>query len=277
MANVIKRIGIEKFGGGICKFFAPVFFLILAASTCLAGDYDRDTALKVCQAAIGNELRDYAFRTSDGRDVSLTDYAGQPVLISMIFTSCHHICPTTTKHIQQAVTAAEDALGTDTFKIVSIGFDTENDTPAAMSAFAGQQSIHATNWDFLSASSETIAALSEDLGFQFFPSPRGFDHLVQLSIIDRQSKVYSQVYGMTFGLPALVEPLKALVFNRPESKGHPVSGLVDRVRLFCTVYNPATGRYEFDNSLFIQIAIGFLAILGIVAYLWREMRHARSI
>jgi len=276
MANVIKRQDIEKTGGEKTSSFALFFFFVFAAAASLAADYDRDTALTISQAAIGNQLGDYTFHTADGRDVSLLDYAGKPILVSMIFTSCHHICPTTTKHIQQAVNAAEDALGVDSFRIISVGFDVENDTPAAMSAFAAQQGIHATNWEFVSAPAETIAALSQDLGFQFFPSPQGYDHLVQLSMIDRQSKVYSQVYGMSFELPALVEPLKALVFNRPESKGHPISGLVDRVRLFCTVYNPATGRYEFDNSLFMQIAIGFLAIFGVATYLWREMRHARS-
>jgi len=253
-----------------------MFFVAFAAINCWAEGYDRDAALKVSQAAIGNQLGDYVFRASDGRDVRLTDFAGQPVLISMIFTSCHHICPTTTAHIEKATQAAQDVLGRDSFRIVSIGFDTDNDTPAAMRAFANQQNIRASNWDFLSGSSASIAALSDELGFQYFPSPRGFDHLVQMSIIDRDSKVYSQVYGMTFELPAMVEPLKALVFNRPESKGHLVSQLVDRVRLFCTVFDPATGRYEFDNSLFIQIAVGLLVILGIAAYLWREVQHARS-
>ena len=193
----------------------------------------------------------------------------------MIFTSCHHICPTTTRHILKASEAAQEVLGDNSFNIVSIGFDTVNDTPDAMRAFARQQGIDVENWQFLSASPKTIALLSQDLGFQFFPSPRGFDHLIQVSMIDRQGNVYSQVYGMTFQLPAFVEPLKQLVLNRPESAGHLISELVDRVRLFCTVYNPATGRYEFDNSLFFQIASGFTVVFGIAFYLFREARRAR--
>ena len=94
-------------------------------------------------------------------------------------------------------------------------------------------------------------------------------------MIDRQGRVYSQVYGMQFELPSLVEPLKQLVFNRPESAGHPISGLVDRIRLFCTVYNPATDRYEFDNSLFFQIASGLMVVFGISVYLIVEARRAR--
>jgi protein SCO1/2 len=80
---------------------------------------------------------------------------------------------------------------------------------------------------------------------------------------------------VTFELPWLVEPLKELVFNRPESAGHLVAGLVDRIKLFCTVFDPTTGRYRFDNSLFVRAAAGLLFILGLLFYLIREVITAR--
>jgi protein SCO1/2 len=129
----------------------------------------------------------------------------------------------------------------------------------------------------LSGSEETIEALSKDLGFIVFPSARGFDHINQLTVVDRNRTVYSQVYGVKFESPWLVEPLKQLVFNRPESAGHFVSSLVDRVRLFCTVYDPSSGRYKFDYSLFVQMAIGLLAILSVALFLWRGFRPVRKI
>ena len=273
MANVITNRVRETPGGG-CISFALFFCLGFLANVSYANDYDRDSALHLSQAAIGNSLGDYAFTSADGRNVSLQDYRGTPLLISMIFTSCHHICPTTTKHIQEANEAAQDALGENSFEIVSIGFDTANDSPNTMRSFAIEQGVDADNWNFLSATQETIDSLSRDLGFQYFTSPRGFDHLIQLSMIDRGGRVYSQVYGINFELPALVEPLKQLVLNRPASAGHPIASLFDRVMLFCTVYNPATGRYEIDNSLFIQFAIGFLFVFGVAYYLWQETRRA---
>lgn len=247
------------------------------ASTTNSQEYEKGNAFWVSQAAIGKSLGNYSFRAADGREVRLSDYRGTPLLISMIFTSCHHVCPTTTKHLLNASEAAQEILGDNSFNIISIGFDTVNDTPDAMRAFARQQGIDAENWQFLSATPETIAGLSEELGFQFFTSPRGFDHLVQVSMIDRQGVVYSQVYDINFKLPALVEPLKRLVLNRPASAGHPLAVLADRVRLFCTVYDPATGRYEFDNSLFFQIGSGFTVVFGIAFYLFREMRRARRV
>lgn len=282
MADVVTSRNRKMSEGGrlsfalfFCSMIFPVSLLAADDSPVDSAQYNRQSALKFSQAAIGTPLGSYTFTTTDGRTIGLQDLRGKPILISMIFTSCHYICPTTTKHIQQAAESAWQALGNNSFEILTVGFDAANDTPDAMRSFAKQQDIHADNWQFLSATPETIERLSQDLGFQYFVSPRGYDHLIQLSVIDRRGKVYSQVYGMNFELPALIEPLKQLVLNRPESAGHPISGLVDRVRLFCTVYNPATGRYEFDNSLFIQIAIGFMFIFSVAFYLVREARRAR--
>ncbi|MDH3578939.1 MAG: SCO family protein [Gammaproteobacteria bacterium] len=238
--------------------------------------YNPDRALEISQAALGNTIGNYELIDSLGASIRLRDdYAGRPLVISMIFTSCHHVCPATTKHLATAVDAAREALGADSFDVVTIGFDTAHDTPEAMGAFARRQRVNKAGWRFLSADQATIAQISNDLGFIFFPTARGFDHLNQSTIINRDGVVYSQVYGVTFELPWLVEPLKELVFNRPGSAGHLVAGLVDRIKLFCTVYDPTTGRYRFDNSLFVRAAAGLTFILGLLIYLTREIIIAR--
>ncbi len=212
---------------------------------------------------------------SFGQPVKLADYRGQPLLVSLIFTSCHHVCPALTRHLKTAVDAAREALGHNSFKIVTIGFDTPNDTPERMRDFARKQGINDPDWVFLSASAETMAELVENLGFIYFTTPRGFDHITQITIVDRDGMIYQQVYGGTFELPWLVEPLKDLIFNRPQSAHSLFSGMIDRVKLFCTVYDPNTGRYRFDYSLFVQIAIGSFVVLGVIIYLLVEIRRAR--
>ncbi|MGI9263048.1 MAG: SCO family protein [Woeseiaceae bacterium] len=254
--------------------------LVLAVPQALSAQqndrYDPDRALQISQAAIGNTIGDYKLLDHLGSPVQLReDHSGRPLVISMIFTSCHHVCPATTKHLADAVEAAREAVGSDSFDVVTIGFDVAHDTPQAMGAFARKQGVNEPRWRFLSASRETIQQISDDLGFIFFPTARGFDHINQSSIIDRNGAVYSQVYGVTFELPWLVEPLKELVFNRPGSSGHLVAGLVDRIKLFCTVYDPTTGRYRFDNTLFVQMAAGLTFILGVLVYLIREVIYAR--
>ena len=239
------------------------------------GGYSEDEALEISQAAIGRKLANLEFTDSFGKPVKLADYHGQPLLVSLIFTSCHHVCPALTRHLKTAVDAAREALGHDSFKVVTIGFDTPNDTPVRMQDFARKQAINDPGWVFLSASAETMEKLVENLGFIYFPTPRGFDHITQVTVVNRDGVIYQQVYGGTFELPWLVEPLKDLVFNRPQSAHSLFSNMVDRVKLFCTVYDPNTGRYRFDYSLFVQIAIGGLVVLAVIIYLFVEIRRAR--
>ena len=237
--------------------------------------YSEDEALKLSQAAVGRQLLNLEFINGDGQLVRLTEYAGKPLLISLIFTSCHHVCPTLTRHLKTAVNAAREALGDDSFKVVTIGFDTPNDTADRMQDFALKQGIDDPDWVFLSSSADNMAKLSENLGFVYFPSPSGFDHMTQLTIVDRDGVINTQVYGGAFELPWLVEPLKDIVFNRPQSRHNFFASMVDKVNLFCTVYDPNTGRYHYDYSLFVQIGIGALAILSIFSYLLVETRRAK--
>jgi protein SCO1/2 len=139
-----------------------------------------------------------------------------------------------------------------------------------MEQFAKKQNIDLTSWRFLSADEATIGRLSEDLGFIYYPSPNGFDHLIQTSIIDGQGRVYRQVYGMDFDIPLLIDPLKALVFSS-EDKGL-VEGVSNKIRLFCTIYDPARDKYRFDYSVFIGTFIGFMCVLVFGIQLFKEWR-----
>lgn len=237
--------------------------------------YDPDSALTLSQAAIGTSLPDLEFTDSDGNTVRLSSYSGKPLMVSMIFTSCHHVCPAITRHLRIAVETARQVLGDDSFQVLTVGFDTVNDTPDALRNFARAQGVDDPHWDFVSGSDEAVAVLSANLGFTYFPTPRGFDHINQLTLVDREGVVYTQVYGGSFELPAMMEPLKDLVFNRPADSGRFLSGLIDRIRLFCTVYDPTSGAYKFDYSLFVGMAIGFLCLLAVLVYLIYELRQRR--
>jgi protein SCO1/2 len=144
-----------------------------------------------------------------------------------------------------------------------------------MGAFARQQGVDVAGWQFLSADQQTIDRLTGDLGFVYYPSAAGFDHLIQATVVDADGVIYRQVYGTNFDIPLLVEPLKELVFGRPT--GHSLlAGIGDRIRLFCTVYDPSSNRYVFDYSLFLGIVIGLACLIAVGTFLVREWRRSRA-
>lgn len=237
--------------------------------------FDGDAAYALSQQALGRTVGDYRLTAADGREVRLADLRGRPVVVSLVYTSCYQICSMTTRSLAKTVRAARAVLGDDSFTVLTIGFDTPVDTPDAMAAFAVEQGVSENDWHFLSGDAATLAALTRDLGFTYQRSPKGFDHLLQTSVLDAEGRVYRQVYGEVIDAPWLVEPLKQLVFGTTPEDGV-LMQITNRVRMYCVTYDPATGAYRYDYSLYIGMAIGGLIIAGIAGFLLREMALARS-
>ena len=251
---------------------AVAISLAIAPALAAADDYQRETALKASQDAIGEAIGDYTFRDTRGQSFRLQQLAGKPLVISLIYTSCYHVCPLLTRNLENKVDIAREAFGDDAFAVVTIGFDWRVDTAEQMRIYASSRGIDDPNWYFLSGDEHTIAALAADVGFQFAASAKGFDHLSQTTLVDGRGRVYRQIYGADFAAPAFVEPLKELVFNAPREAGL-LEHWVDTLRFFCTVYDPNSGRYLFDYSIFMTIVVGVLclgAVLYFIVYEWRR-------
>jgi protein SCO1 len=233
--------------------------------------FERDRALEISRAALGKAVPNVEFQDQQGNPVALADYLGKPLVVSMIYTSCYHICPTTTRHLDQVVRQGRSILGSDSFNVISVGFDPFHDTPPMMQQFAVQQGVSDERWKFLAADQQSVDRLARAIGFQYIPSASGFDHLLQTTLIAPDGRVFQQIYGMTFDAPLLIEPLKEFVFG-VSSSDTLIAAMSKRVRLFCTVYDPAMERYKFDYSLFIGMFIGF-ACVGVLGFqLVREWR-----
>jgi len=233
---------------------------------------DREAALKVSQAALGRTVGDYEFRTGVGDVVRLSQFRGEPLVVSFVYTSCHHTCPMLTTYVARVVKMAREALGEDSFSVITVGFDAPNDTPRRMQEFAAERGINLRGWWFVGGDQASVDGLATDLGFIYFPSPKGFDHLAQTTVIDAEGKVYRQVYGDTFAPTTFVEPLKELVYGSRKD-GSTLSGWINGLRLFCTVYDPTTGRYRFDYSVMVTVLVGFLCLGAVAVFIVRAWRQ----
>jgi len=252
--------------------FAALILLFAPSTLAAKADksaYTPEQALAYSQSAIGRELANYVFQDSQGRAVTMVDFLGKPLVVSFIYTSCADSCPIITQTLANAADSARDTLGEDSFNVISIGFDSGSDSPDRMRSFARQQGIDISHWKFLSGDLPSMVGLAENLGFIFYKSPKGFDHLSQVTVVDAKGVVYRQVYGQTFDLPHLVEPLKELVFGTPAPFAS-ISDLIKKVRLFCTIYDPKADRYRFDYSIFIQLFVGSVVVGAMCIFVIRE-------
>jgi cytochrome oxidase Cu insertion factor (SCO1/SenC/PrrC family) len=179
--------------------------------------FDAEAAIEYSQSAIGRTVGDYEFLGRDAGPVRLSDQRGKPVVVNLIYTACVHTCPIIVQTLARAVEVAQDALGADSFSVLTIGFDTDADTPARMRAYALSQGVDLPNWRFLATDEDTV----------------------------RQGNLTS------------------------------LSGLINRVRLFCTLYDPSSDRYRFDYSIFIGLAIAMASLGTIGTLLVRSWLRAR--
>ena len=265
------------------RVLVAVFALLAVLASPVSADdaivvpaLDQREALRLSQAALGRGVGDYALLDQEGRPVRISDYRGKPLVVSFIYTGCFQVCPTTTRALLMAVSAAQDALGTNGFHVASIGFNQPADSPQALKSFAAQQGIARSNWALLSPPHPVVTDLTRDFGFSYVATPAGFDHILQVTVVDAEGRIYRQIYGDAFTADMLVEPLKQLITGTPVAAGASLADILERVRILCTVYDPASGRYRVDYGLLFEIAGGLTFLGALLAYFLREWRRGRN-
>lgn len=239
---------------------------------------DQRRAVELSQAVLGKVVSDFTLQDREGRSVSLSSFRGKPLLVSFIYTGCFQACPTTTRSLQEAVESLQATFGTQQFNVVSIGFNQPADSPQSLKAFARQHRIEASYWEFLSPAAATVPALAGEFGFSYVATPAGFDHTLQVSLLDAQGRIYRQIYGERLSPDQVGEPLKQLLRNAPVQQQLRLDDLFERVRILCTVYDPVTGQYRVKYDLALEVAGGLTFALAMLWFLggeWLAQRRQR--
>lgn len=238
---------------------------------------DQRSALQTSREVLGRSVGDHTLLDRESRPVRLSRYRGKPLVVSFLYTGCFQVCPTTTRTLHKAVTIAQEALGADKFNVVSIGFNQPADSPQALKSYAAQHGLDRPNWELLSPPLPAVHDITRDFGFSYVATPAGFDHILQVTVVDAQGRIYRHVYGESFSADMLVEPLKQVLTGAPLPPQGQFAALLEEVRILCTVYDPATGRYRVNYSIYLQIAGGLITTVAILWYVIAERRRARRL
>jgi protein SCO1/2 len=135
------------------------------------------------------------------------------------------------------------------------------------------RSTRPTRWRLFAAPREAdVDALLQRFGLSVQRTPAGFDHLIQASIVDTRGVIVRQVYGDRFELPMFIDPLKQILAGEAAEQVT-LENIWTKVKLYCTVYDPYTGKYTLDYSLFFELFAG-LTTLGAMGWFFvRQMRR----
>lgn len=141
----------------------------------------------------GDPLPDYQFTNQLGEAVSLSQFRGQALAITFIFTRCPFptFCPLMSNNFR----TVQDALlknpsGPTNWQLLTLTFDPEFDTPEKLKAYATSFGCNPEHWSFLTGALIEVTALGEQFGLRFWREPSaGISHNLRTVIVDARGRV----------------------------------------------------------------------------------------
>jgi cytochrome oxidase Cu insertion factor (SCO1/SenC/PrrC family) len=148
-------------------------------------------AAGVASAATRLEQLPQQWRDDANQVRSLAELSGRRVFLSMAYTACHRVCPTTVNQLQQ-VQRLLDEHG-EQASIVIVGLDPQNDDPASWHHYRVNRRLERANWYFLTGSLQQVRQLAHTLGFEFWTYDTHVMHDSRIVVFDSRGLLSATV------------------------------------------------------------------------------------
>lgn len=161
---------------------------------------------------VGDELPDYEFLDEEGRGVKLSDFREGPVALTFIFTRCPvpEFCPATMRKFATVRdTLSRDPAAPAGWRLLTISFDSLNDSPPVMKSFRSAFSKETENWVMLSSYCCSIQELAANVGLKFGEVKGSYEHNLRTVVLDGAGRITQIFLDETWSPEALVAGIKA--------------------------------------------------------------------
>jgi protein SCO1/2 len=159
---------------------------------------------------VGDVMPDYSFTNSLGKRISLSDFKGEALAFTFIFTRCPFplFCPKMSRNFEESYeTLMKMPNAPPNWHLISISFDPEHDTPAVLKAYSAAYNPDPKKWDFATGAMIDIDAITEQFGLYFAFNKGNFDHNLRTVVIDASGKVQQIFIGNDWKPQELVDEL----------------------------------------------------------------------
>lgn len=176
--------------------------MVLSSGVALAEEHQHHSEKKVETKADEiplNEESIYNLNTElldqDGKKTSLEKLKGQPVVISMAYTSCAYACPLIISHMQQLEKELQ-TQGKNKFKFVLVSFDPKKDTPSVIKEYAKKRKL-SSRWSLYTSSSDKAPReIANLLGIKYNKiDDVDYDHSFIITVLDSGGVILGQQSG----------------------------------------------------------------------------------
>lgn len=142
---------------------------------------------------------DAAFTNDRNESVTLADFRGRPVLLTMFFASCGYACPLLVGDMTRIRESLPAGIR-DQVAFVLVTFDTERDTPASLAKYREDRAL-SEQWHLLHGDSDAVSELAALLGVKYRREANGmFSHSNLITVLNREGEIAHQRNGLQGGL-----------------------------------------------------------------------------
>lgn len=169
---------------------------------------------------VGAAAPDAAFTDQTGAARRLSDWRGQAVAVTFVYTRCPvpNFCPQMDRHftaVQDAVTA-DAALG-GRVRLVSVTLDPAYDRPAVLAAHARRLAADPRVWTFLTGDPAEIASFASRFGVSVVPGTSAgaeIVHSLRTIVIDPEGRIAAILRGNEWTPQELTTALRTALAAR---------------------------------------------------------------
>ena len=145
----------------------------------------------------------------DGRELPLNSWQGQPVLVSMFYTSCEFVCPMLIEGIQ-ATQAKLSATEREQVHVLMVSFDPARDTVTVLKQQTDQRQLDTKQWAMARTNPASARKLASALGIQYRALKNGdFNHTTAIILLDKDGRVRGRTTQLATADPKFVQLVKA--------------------------------------------------------------------
>jgi protein SCO1/2 len=137
---------------------------------------------------VGDEVPDFQLLNQDNKRIHLTQYRGQPLLLTFIYTRCPlpDFCPRTSRSFSEVHRSLQSIIPPNRkAHLLTISFDTDFDTPAVLREYARRYMNPPAfeQWEFATGSQDEIKKITAYFGLIYRPESGQITHNLVTALI----------------------------------------------------------------------------------------------
>lgn len=221
---------------------------------------------------------DLVFRDESGSVVHLGEYFRQkPVVLVLAYYDCPMLCTLVLNGLVHSLKEMKFNVGQQ-FEVVTVSFDPTEKPALAAAKKAIYVSLYnrpgaAAGWHFLTGDESSIHRLTQAVGFHYNydSQTRQYIHATGIMVLTPEGRLARYFYGIRY-------PAGNLRLGLVEASQGKIGSPVDEVLLYCSQYDPATGKYSVIISHVLKIAalVTILSLGSLVLAMSLGGKHAAT-